>query len=161
MTYKNRGMLLEGLINKTILMYRENGLALIHKKDLSISFSSISKEDGKLKADNAFIKKKSTADYYGLVKGKFICFEAKSTKLDYLPWNNIKEHQHEYLLEVSEHGGIAFYLIYLSSWNEVFLLDVNKVEKNCKKITREFLLNRASKLEITYPGIIDFIHLIK
>ncbi|CRH45622.1 Holliday junction resolvase recU [Chlamydia trachomatis] len=90
--FKNRGMLLETIINQTNEFYFKNDICLIHKKNL----------------DQAVISSKSSVDYYGIYKGKFIAFEAKSTELSILPLKNIKNHQIEYLNLIQKNGGIAF-----------------------------------------------------
>ena len=77
---KNRGMLLETIINQTNSFYIINNICLIHKKNLDIKFSSVVLKDKKLVAKDAKITNKSTVDYYGLWKGKFLAFEAKSTE---------------------------------------------------------------------------------
>lgn len=160
MFYKNRGMLLESIINKSIVTYKENNIGIFHKKELPITFSKIKDEDGKLKIDNGFIKNKSTADYYGIYKGRFVAFEAKSTKLDYLPISNIKDHQYYYLRDISFHGGICFLIIFLSAKNEFYAIDVNKINISGTRITREELKEDGILLELTYPGIIDFAYAI-
>lgn len=150
--------MLESIINKTILIYKENEIGLFHKKELTISFSKIENENGKLKVDNGYIKSKSTADYYGIYKGFFVAFEAKSTQLDYLPISNIKEHQYNYLIEVSKYGGLGFIIILFASYDEFYVINVNQVNFSSKKVTKEYCAQKGIRLELTYPGIIDFAH---
>lgn len=90
-TSKNRGMLLESIINRTILTLERDGVALVHKKGLDLSFKSVDKEGFKVKG--ARIISKSTVDYYGVFKGRFLAFETKSVEEDYFPLSNIKKHQ--------------------------------------------------------------------
>lgn len=160
MFYKNRGMLLESIINKSIVTYKENNIGIFHKKELPITFSKIKDEDGRLRIDNGYIKNKSTADYYGIYKGRFVAFEAKSTKLDFLPMSNIKDHQYYYLKDVSLHGGSCFIIILLASRNEFYAIDINKININNSRITREELQTNGIPLELIYPGIIDFAYAI-
>lgn len=160
MSFNNRGMMLESIINKSILFYKENNVGIFHKKELSIAFSKVKDEQGKLKIDNGFIRQKSTADYYGIYNGLFVAFEAKSTRLDHLPMSNIKEHQYLYLKEVSGHGGICFFIILFSSTDEFFVIDVNKIDMSKKHISREELKRKGYQLELAYPGVIDFVYAI-
>ena len=61
--------------------------------------------------DNPWIGQ-STTDYNGVYKGKYIDFEAKSTrKTSSFPLANISFHQIEHLKQVIKHNGIAFFII--------------------------------------------------
>ncbi|MGL5205555.1 MAG: Holliday junction resolvase RecU [Metamycoplasmataceae bacterium] len=154
MNSSNRGMLLETIINKTIKYYDENAIALIHKKNLDIKFSSI---DEMRRVKNGVVVSKSTVDYYGIYKGSFIAFEAKSSNTMIIPKNNFKDHQHEYLLKIRKYGGNAFYIFLFKQTNEIFLADISLVNYRRKTITLEYIRNKAIQLEIIYPGVIDFI----
>ncbi len=155
---KNRGMLLESILNTTINLYNKNNIALFHKKEVPISIGKVIKSNNKIKVENAFIKSKSTSDYYGVFKGKFIAFEAKSTNLKSLPLTNIKHHQRKYLNDVQNNGGVAFYIIYYKSYNRYFMVFVDSIENIRKK---SFSIEEASKkgieLDLTFPGILDFL----
>ncbi|WP_033160856.1 Holliday junction resolvase RecU [[Mycoplasma] collis] len=159
MITKNRGMILETLINKTIKFYEENNVAIFHKKNLDVKFKDVGKNK---KIENGVIFKKSTVDYYGIYKGKFVCFEAKSTNDNYLAWNNIKEHQFKYLKKIHQMGGIAFFIILFKNTDKFFLLFVENL-MNIKKIKIDllFLKNNGYELEIHYPGILNFIDIIE
>lgn len=84
-------MLLESIVNRTILMLEQEGVALIHKKGLNLSFKSVDRKERRV--DGARIVSKSTVDYYGVFRGRFIAFEAKSVEEDYFPLANIRKHQ--------------------------------------------------------------------
>ncbi|WP_208664880.1 Holliday junction resolvase RecU, partial [Mycoplasma nasistruthionis] len=113
MNQKNKGMFLEKILNRTIRVLWENEIAFIEKKSIPISIISFNKT-----TDNQVISKfkhhKSTVDYIGMYKSKFICFEAKTTNLDNLPMSNFKEHQIDYLNLIHNNGGIAFVVVYFS-----------------------------------------------
>lgn len=158
---KNRGMMLESIINKTISIYRKNGIALFHKKEIPISFSKIKEENGKLRIHDGRIKNKSTTDYYGVYKGKYFSFEAKSTKLNSLPIANIKEHQINYLLDVKKFGGTSFFIICFQKFDEYFIIFpelINNLPNRSLSIQRA--RENGIKVELIYPGIIDFIELV-
>ncbi|MDK2819564.1 MAG: Holliday junction resolvase RecU [Mycoplasmataceae bacterium] len=150
----NRGMLLETIINKTIKQYKENDVAIFHKKTLDIKFSNV---NAKNKIDNGVIMSKSTVDYYGIYNGSFVAFEAKSTESIIVPKNNFKLHQHNYLKTIKKHGGIAFYIILFKTTNEFYLIDVTLVDYNKKLITLEFVRKNGCSLDLIFPGVIDFI----
>ncbi|MGZ9428357.1 Holliday junction resolvase RecU [Mycoplasma sp. 1012] len=151
---KNRGMILEKIINNTIKFYLENNIAIFHKKNLDISFKKVSNNN---ELENAIISKKSTVDYYGIYKGFFICFEAKSTNENYLPKQNIKDHQLKYLKNINAHGGISFFIILFKHLERFFLISANKIDLNSEQsINIDFLSKEGIEIELMYPGIIDF-----
>ena len=160
---KNRGMFLEEIINRTIDFYKKNDIAIFHKKNLDIKFLKIEEINRRKIIKNGFIEKKSTADYYGIYKGKYISFEAKSTNLNSLPISNIKDHQLNYLYKILKHKGIAFILIFFAKFNRVFILFIDSLqylEINKKSISLEFVIMHGVETCITYPGIIDFIEFL-
>lgn len=150
----NRGMLLETIINKTIKQYKSKDVAIFHKKELDIKFSSV---DGMKKIKNGVIMSKSTVDYYGIYKGSFVAFEAKSTNTNNIAKSNFKEHQHNYLNLIKKHGGFAFYIFLFKNTNEFFLMDVSLVNYEKKTITIEYIRAKAISLDLIFPGVIDFI----
>ena len=159
--HKNRGMMLESIINRTINVYKKNGIALFHKKEIPIKFSKISDSDGKLKIQEGRIESKSTTDYYGVYKGGFIAFEAKSTKLNSLPISNIKEHQLKYLFDVLNMGGKAFFIVCFQKYDEYFIISPDTISSlERKSLSIDIARKEGIKLELIYPGIIDFVELI-
>ncbi|WP_036435944.1 Holliday junction resolvase RecU [Mycoplasmopsis felifaucium] len=162
MTYKNRGMLLEDIINRTILYYYENGIAFIEKKNLPIKFKGIKTINNQLKAEEAFVYKKSTVDYIGCFKGKFVAFEAKTTNENYLPISNIKKHQIEYLKQIHANGGISFLIVFFNQTNEFYLLDFGHLLQMYN--TKEFKYLEIKKIgkiiPLVFPGIIDFLPIL-
>lgn len=154
-SYKNRGMLLEELINKTINFYNQNEIGYFAKNHLNIKFQ----KENLNNISSAFIKNKSTVDYYGIYKGKYITFEAKSTDKNYLSFANIKKHQHDHLQLISKLGGISFYLIFFKNHSLLFKVNIDQINLNNKKknISINDLEKVAIKLDIIFPGIINFL----
>ncbi len=150
----NRGMLLEAIINKTIKQYNEKDVALFHKKKLDIKFSSV---DDVRNIKGGVIASKSTVDYYGIYKGSFVAFEAKSSRNNIFSKSNFKEHQHNYLKKIKKHGGIAFYIFLFKETNEFFLADISFINYEKKSINIEYIRREAISLELIFPGVIDFI----
>ncbi|MXR13303.1 Holliday junction resolvase RecU [Mycoplasma flocculare] len=158
MNHKNRGMFLEKIINNTIEFYCENDIAIFHKKNLDISFKAVSKD---LAVNDAFIFKKSTVDYYGIYKGIFIAFEAKSTNENALNLKQIPEHQLNYLQKIRKHYGCAFFVIFFKQLEKFYIVSISKIDLSWKSITVEFLEKQGFEIALTYPGIIDFIGYIE
>ncbi|WP_051599983.1 Holliday junction resolvase RecU [Mycoplasma elephantis] len=124
MINKNNGKFLEHLINQSISYYKLNDIALVHRVYLDISFLRVK---DKLNLEKAKICTKSTVDYYGLYKGKFFAFDAKSTIKDYFDLSFIKKHQHDYLCDVIKHNGIGFYIIGFLNMNKYYWISAEKL----------------------------------
>ena len=119
----NRGMDLESDINESNLYYSEHDIALITKRPTPINIVKVDYSKGARIVD-AYFEKQSTTDYNGVYKGKYLDFEAKSTKSKTsFPLANITPHQIIHLKRVVQHGGIAFFIIGFQTLNEVYLLD--------------------------------------
>ena len=125
----NRGMSLEEDINLSNEYYRDNQIALIHKRPTPINIVKVDYSKG-ARITDAYFEKQSTTDYNGVYKGKYIDFEAKNTKSNSaFPLSNISEHQIVHLKNVLYHGGIAFFIISLhmkyerSIFNASFVID--------------------------------------
>ena len=78
--HKNRGMLLEQILNKTIEYYNKNNIAFFAKKNLDIKFSKVFVDDRNKKLESSFISKKSTVDYYGIYKGNILLLKPNQLK---------------------------------------------------------------------------------
>lgn len=123
----NRGMGFEHDINISLEYYKEKDLALLSKRPTPINVVKVNYEKG-AKITDAYFEKQSTTDYNGVYKGKYIDFEAKSTKLKTsFPLTNITSHQIIHLQSVLRHQGIAFFLISFETLNEIYLLDASFV----------------------------------
>ncbi|WP_434337009.1 Holliday junction resolvase RecU [Mesomycoplasma conjunctivae] len=154
MNHKNRGMILETIINNTIDFYNRNGVAIFHKKNLDISFKKIGKD---LSVKKGMVLKKSTVDYYGIYNGIFVAFEAKSTNENLLNIKQIPDHQIQYLEQIKKHKGCAFFIIFFKKYEQFFILDISKFDKTEKSISVDFLKKNGIEVILTYPGIIDFV----
>lgn len=152
-TYDNRGMDLENLINKTNEHYLDINRALIYKKPTPIGIV----EGNYKKITNAYFKAPSTLDYNGIYKGKYIEFEAKETKCKTsFPLKNIHDHQINHIRKVLEHNGICFIIISMNSLN--YLLNgpdfLNYIDnKERKSIEYDYIKNTGYLLRETYNGL--------
>ena len=122
--YKNQGLTFESDINLSNNFYIQKNLAVVHKKPTPIKILSI--KGGKIV--NAYFEQKSTTDYNGVYKGRYIDFEAKETaNKTMFPIINIAPHQIKHMRLILDNGGIAFVLIKFSFFNEVYFVPASDI----------------------------------
>ena len=152
-TYSNRGMDLENLINKTNEYYLDTNQAVIYKKPTPIGIV----KGNYTKITEAYFKTQSTLDYNGLYKGKYIEFEAKETKCKTsFPLKNIHEHQIKHIKKIIEHKGICFIILMMNGL--YFLIKgediINYIENNDRKsIDYDYILKNGHTLKENYNGL--------
>ena len=133
----NRGMSLEADINFSNEYYSSKGMCLVTKRPTPINVVKVDYSKG-ARITDAYFEKQSTTDYNGVYKGRYLDFEAKSTKLKTsFPLSNISYHQIEHLEKVLFHNGIAFFIVEFSSLDEIYLLDAKFVIDFYKKSERK------------------------
>ena len=121
-SYGNRGMILEDMINNSNQYYLDRDIAVIYKKPTPIQIVDTKIDTKGKMITKAFFKEPSTLDYNGLYKGKYIDFDAKETQnKTAFPLQNIHEHQIKHMVNILNHGGISFLIIYIN--NEYYLLN--------------------------------------
>ena len=117
----NQGMALEDMINRTNEYYRTHNIAFVNKRPTSVK---ILKTSDKYKITDAVFLAPSTLDYVGVYKGRYLDFEAKeTTNKKGFPMANISEHQIKAMENIIKHQGITFAIIFLRSFNEIYLVD--------------------------------------
>lgn len=166
----NRGQSFEDDINSTNEYYRNKDLAIIHKRPTPINIVSVDYSKGAM-ITKAYFETQSTTDYNGVYKGRYIDFEAKSTRSKTaLPLGNIAAQQVEHLEKVLRHGGIAFFLIELARFSEFYLLPAEFVcrfyrEKPRKSIpfsdirTYGYVIKEGFSPRIDYLPVVDLVFL--
>ena len=123
----NRGMDFEHAVNSSNTYYDDNKIAIITKRPTPIRVVKVDYAHNARIVD-AYFEKQSTTDYNGVYKGRYLDFECKETKSQSsLTFNNISSHQINHLQKVIDHGGIAFFLTYFVTLNEIYLLDAKVV----------------------------------
>ena len=122
-----RGSTLEEFVNRTNDRYSEMGLALIQKIPTPITPVQIDQEHRHITL--AYFDKASTVDYIGEVQGIPLCFDAKECRADTFPLQNVHEHQMEFMRKFEKQGGIAFFLIYYSTRNELYYMRYEQIRK--------------------------------
>ncbi len=144
MIIKNKGMFLEEILEWTIRYYENKNIALLHKKNLD--FKIIKKINKNI--FKCSIYKKSTIDYYGIYKNKFIVFEAKETEKEYFSIYNIKEHQINYLKKINNMGGIGFFVLYFHKFNLFFKIKPDYIKN---KMDINYLKEKGTIIKLSYP----------
>lgn len=164
--YDNRGMNLEADLNATNEYYRNMDIGVIYKKPTPITIVKVdypSRYEAVIK--EAYFRTPSTTDYNGVYKGKYIDFEAKETKLNYFPLNNIHNHQINHLKQVIKNGGIGFIIVYFSKLNKAFLLTADKlieyIDSNTKKsIPLSYFEKFGYLVKVCYNPRLDYLKII-
>ena len=159
--YGNRGMTLEEDINLTNEYYKEKNIALIYKKPIPIKVLKVNESKTRIK--DGFYEKKSTLDYSGIYKEKYIEFDAKETNSKTsFPLSNIHEHQIEHIKNVIFYKGIAFLIIRFNIINKTYILNgvqlIDFINTNDRKsIPLEYFENNCKKIELKYRPRLDYL----
>jgi len=162
-SYANRGMSLERLINDTNKYYLINDIAIIYKKPTPIAIKNTEYQGKKIKT-TGFLQAKSTLDYVGLYKGRYLDFDAKSTQSKTsFPLSNISTHQLAHIKNIINHGGISFLIIEMN--NQFFLLKgeylIDFMTKHKRKsLPYNFLTENAHLIKIQINPSLDYLKLI-
>ena len=157
-SYANRGMDLENLINKTNESLIENDIAIIYKKPTPIHVNKYNYDNKRI--TDAFYETPSTLDYNGIYKGYYIEFDAKNTNLKNLPLANIANHQIEHIKRIIKHNGIVFLLI--SIMDNIYVLNgitlIDFIDHNDRKsIPFDYIDKNGIKVDYSYLKGIDYI----
>lgn len=166
--YKNRGMDLESMLNKSNEYYLATDKAVIYKKPTPVGVVKVSYKDNHKIINKGYFKEQSTLDYNGLYKGKYIDFEAKVThNKTSFPLQNIHKHQIEHMNKVLKHGGITFLVIMIN--DIVYLLKgedfLEYISTNTRKsIAYDYIKEKGYEIkyflnpELDYLKIVDKIY---
>ena len=159
--YGKRGMTLEEDINLTNEYYKEKNIALIYKKPIPIKVLKINST--KTRILDGFYEKKSTLDYNGIYKEKYIEFDAKETNnKTSFPLSNIHNHQIEHIKNILSFKGIAFLIIRFNLLNKTYILEGKQLmefinNKERKSIPIDFFDNNCKKIDIKYRPRLDYL----
>lgn len=160
--YRNRGMSLESLINQANEYYLDNDKAVIYKKPTPIGIIDVDYTHNKI--TNAYFKDKSTFDYNGIYRGKYLDFEAKeSHSKTSFPLSNIHKHQFTHLRRILKHGAISFLIVNIR--DEYYLLKgedlLEFVNNNTRKsIPYNFFNEHCYKIEEKLRPTIDYLKIV-
>ena len=164
-SYKNRGMDLEALINETNNYYIEKGIAYIYKKPTPIKLVSVDYK--KAKINEAYFMEPSTTDYNGLWNGKYVDFEAKETVNNTsFPIKNIHDHQIKHIINIYNNDGICFLIIKFKLLNETYLLFaedfINFLNNNKRSsIPHSYFVEKGHLIKDKFIPSIDYISILE
>lgn len=163
-SHANRGMDLEKLINDANSYYLNNDIAVIYKKPTPIAISMVdySKSNPEVKG---LFNQKSTLDYVGLYKGKYLDFDAKKTlNKTSFPLSNIHYHQLKHIERIINHQGIAFLIIEMN--NKVYILKgetllefINQDQR--KSIPYSYIEENGYIVNFKYNPILDYLEVLE
>lgn len=162
--YGNRGMTLEEDINLTNNYYKEKDIALIYKKPIPIKVLKINETKTRIK--DGFYEQKSTLDYNGIYKEKYLEFDAKETNSKTsFPISNIHPHQIEHIKNIIHFKGISFLIIRFNLLNETYLLEGHKLlafleENERKSIPLSYFQENCPKIALKYAPRLDYLKVI-
>ena len=122
----NMGMQLESDVIKSCEIFRQRGWASIYKRPTPIRISKVDPQNPN-HIISSYFAEKSTTDFVGVYRGRYIDFECKETGRDTLELSNIRPQQITHLQLVLKLGGIGFFLVCFTRRQEVYLLDARYV----------------------------------
>ncbi len=160
--YRNRGMDLEGLINQANEYYLSENKAVIYKKPTPIGILHVDYKRNRI--TDAYFKDKSTFDYNGIYRGKYIDFEAKeSLSKTSFPLKNIGEHQIKHLRRILEHGAVSFLIVAIRG--EYYLLRGEDLiefidNESRKSIPYSYFEKRCYRIEEKLRPNIDYLKVV-
>lgn len=162
-----RGMSLEEDINLANQFYLSSNQAVIHKKPTPIQIVKVDyPKRAAAKIVEGYFQRRSTTDYNGVYKGRYIDFEAKETQKDAFPFTNIHQHQIEHLRQIIEHGGIGFIIIAFTKYDEVYLVDgsylIDKYHNSSiKHVTYEQIRKEGFLIKQGYQPRLDYLKIVE
>lgn len=153
---KNRGMLLENLIERTSI-YSEDNNFYIEKRNLPIKI---------IKKDNKYIKGKiiglATIDYFGFKDGKYFEIEAKQTDEDFFKKSNIRKEQIIWSEMMSKKKITVYLIVMFSETFEIFITTIENISKQkVSKIKKDWFKQNSVRVDVITPGILNIANLIK
>ncbi|MDD4187183.1 MAG: Holliday junction resolvase RecU [Bacilli bacterium] len=161
--YANRGMNLEALVNEANKYYEINEIAIIYKKPTPVTITKVTYEKNKVLTKGQ-LQSKSSLDYVGVYKGKYLDFDAKSTRSKTaFPLSNISNHQIRHIKNILKHNGLTFLIIEIN--NEIYLFKgeslMEFIEANERKsIPYEYLKNKGEKIDLKYNPTLDYLKIV-
>lgn len=151
LNHGNLGMTLEADVTKSAIYYLEKKKAIIYKKPTPIHVFNVAR-DNHFKITEAYFEKKSTTDFNGIYRGKYIDFECKECRYKVLGMDRIHEHQINHLKMVAELGGIAFFIFRFASMDASYIVDIKHVLKRIELQDRHsFTFDEMEKIGVLIP----------
>ena len=164
-SFANRGMDLETLINEANNYYLNEDIAVIYKKPTPVKIKKVTYTNDIPKVEG-YLNQKSTLDYVGLYKGKYIDFDAKEVKnSSSFALSNLHAHQLKHLKRVKEHGGISFLIVRFYKNNITYLIEIDEIidyinSENRKSIPIDYFEPNAHRIPDAYIPRVNYIKVI-
>ena len=161
----NMGMQLETDVIRSCEVFRERGSASIYKRPTPIRIGKMDRENPN-HITSAYLAEKSTTDFVGVYRSRYIDFECKETGHDTLQIQNIRPQQLSHLELVLRLGGIGFFLVCFTKRKEVYLLDASYVlervlrERSNSGFKRDFFLEHGILVEQGYSPRLEILKAI-
>ncbi|BDR60504.1 Holliday junction resolvase RecU [Lactobacillus xylocopicola] len=130
-SFSDRGMTLEQMINESNKYYLLKEVAVVHKKPTPVQIVKVDyPKRSRAVIKEAYFRQESTTDYNGVYNGYYLDFEAKETKnKTSFPLKNFHEHQIVHLEKCLKQAGICFTIIGFTSLNRYFVTPASAVIK--------------------------------
>lgn len=157
----NKGMYVEEVINRTIEYYNSKNICYIEKR---FPPYKIIKKINNINFLGVLISK-SSVDYNGIINGIYFDLEVKQTSKNHFDLNMLMKHQFNHLMRIQKLNGKCFIIIFFENNNDfilidwINLIDLYKTNKN-KCLPYEKIKQKGRSIELSYPGILDFIKFI-
>lgn len=135
-SHKNRGKMLEKLIDTTNHYYKHHSLAFIQKVPTPFKVLGMDRGGRLMKGH---YERGEWVDYVGVTLSKGIAFDAKQTAKKNFPLDSLHDHQYKFLDHYHKLGHDSFLIIEFTELNEYYLLpfeilkDYWKAYKNLDK----------------------------
>ncbi|WP_434341946.1 Holliday junction resolvase RecU [Mycoplasma putrefaciens] len=154
---KNKGQYLETILNITNQKYINEQICVVTKIPTNINLINISNKT----ITNATFKDNFNCDYIGVYKSIYFEFDAKETSKDNFNFNAIRKNQQLKLDLVENQKGLAFIILYFSSYDDFYLLTYKQIKdyiQNYKKtIPRDWILKNGIELFLTSSLKLDYV----
>lgn len=160
-SHANRGMNLEEQINDANKYYLDNDVAVIRKISTPIGIVNVNNDsENKNVITKAYFKEKSTLDYCGVYKGRYIEFDAKETNSKTsFSLNNIPDHQIIHMEKINKHGAVSFIIININNENYIYSSKniIEDIKNNKKSIKYEKIKSHGIKIKCENIIQVDYI----
>lgn len=169
---RSKGMGFEEMINRSNEFYLLNDIAIIHKRPTPIRVVKVNVQkdlfEKRHRITEAYYESRSTTDYNGIYRGRYIDFEAKQTKYNtFNVGSNLHDHQLNHLERVRSQGGIAFLLVDFLKFDRTYLLEIEQIsrflerEKGKSQIPLEYFEENGFLIERKYNPQLDYLKVVE
>lgn len=153
-TYANRGAWLESAVvmSSAVMSKRTDGI--LEKMPVEkVRFT------GGANGDSKTVRRRSTVDFFGVIMGAPIAFDAKATKEPSIPYANVKEHQLDFLRRFTENRGLGCLLVSFEKFKRTYLCTVTWWDDQVRGSDRASIAHEAFRLgSLNGHEVVDVVH---